>query len=103
MEFHDNKLNTSNDSLRPDRNRAHIVEVDQKHLLAITEKICQNGNCRYPLIALRLMIYCIANMDSNGRIPISARHLAKSMNVHYDTVTKCLKYLRINEILRIER
>ena len=77
------------------------IEIEPTTLLSITEKICQQ--CRYPLLALRLLIYMICEMDSHGRISISARRLSKSLDVHYDTVTKCLKYLRDIGVLKIER
>ena len=77
------------------------IEIEPATLLSITEKICQQ--CRYPLLALRLLIYMICEMDAHGRICISARRLSKSLDVHYDTVTKCLKYLREIGVVRIER
>lgn len=79
------------------------IEIDQKALLSITEQICQPGGCRYPLLALRILIHVIGGIDGNGQIPISARRLSKSMNVHYDTVCKTLKYLRKTGVLEIER
>ena len=79
----------------------NIVEIERENLLSLTETICKN--CRYPLLALRLLIHVIAGIDAEGRIYISARQLAKKLDVHYDTVTKCLKYLREIGALRIDR
>jgi len=81
----------------------NIVEIEQKNLRRVVEKICQPGQCRYPLLALRLLLHVITGIDHTGTISISARQLAKSMNVHYDTVTKCLKYLREIGVVWIER
>ncbi len=79
----------------------HVVEIEQRNLRATVDKICKQ--CRYPLLALRLLLYVITGIDQQGRIDISARHLSKKMDVHYDTVTKALKYLREIGVLRIER
>jgi hypothetical protein len=79
-----------------------LVEVEQKGLRAVAEKICESNECRYPLLALRLLIHVITGIDSNGKIHLSARQLSKSMGVHYDTITKCLKYLREIGVLRID-
>lgn len=89
------------DSKEPRQQEDDIVEIEQKKLRMIAETICTQS--RYPLLALRLLIYVITGIDENGRIDISARHLSKKMDVHYDTITKCLKYLRETEILRIIR
>lgn len=79
----------------------NTVEIEQEHLLSITEKIC--GQCRYPLLALRLLIYVICKIDADGKICLNARRLAKTFDVHYDTLTKCIKYLRENEIIGKEK
>jgi hypothetical protein len=81
----------------------NIVEIEPMTLRSIAEKICKNDRCRYPLLALRLLIHVITGIDGSGKIYISARQLSKSLDVHYDTVTKCLKFLREIEVLRIER
>jgi hypothetical protein len=88
----DNKSDTEN-----------IVVLDQKHLALFAEKICTDPNCRYPLVALRILVHSITSVNKKGHIYISARRLSKSMGVHYDTVTKSLKYLRGIGILNIER
>lgn len=82
---------------------AQIVEVEQESLRMVVEHITDNSQCRYPLLALRVLLHTITKIDTSGRVYISARQLAKSLDVHYDTVTKCLKYLREIEVLRIER
>jgi len=48
-------------------------------------------------------MHVIAGIDAGGCIHICARQLSKEMEVNYDTVTKCLKYLREIQVLRIER
>jgi DNA-binding transcriptional regulator YhcF (GntR family) len=93
--------NGHQNSDNPHWNPENIVEIEQKNLRAVVEQICKQ--CRYPLLALRLLLHVITGIDHNGRIDISARQLSRKMDVHYDTVTKCLKYLREIGVLRIER
>ncbi len=81
----------------------NTVEIDQKVLQEVSEKICRDKKCRYPLLALRILVYAISEMDSNGKMDICARKLAKNLDVNYDTVTKCLKYLRQIEVLSIKQ
>ena len=81
----------------------HIAEIEQENLRAIADKICQKNECRYPLLALRLLIHIITGIDTEDRIYISARQLSKALDAHYDTVTKCLKYLREIGVIRIEK
>lgn len=95
MQFHRSKQQKSQLAMK------HTVELDAKALLSLTEKICQPGECRYPLLALRIIIHVIGGIDTNGQISLSARHLAKTMNVHYDTVCKCLKFLKKIGVLEI--
>ena len=81
----------------------NIVEIEQHYLVFITEKICKDKKCRFPQLALRILIHVIAGLNTEGRMNICARQLSKAMGVNYDTVTKCLKYLREIDVLRIER
>lgn len=82
---------------------ANVVEIEPQSFRYIVDKICKNADCRYPLLALRLLVHVITGIDASGKVYLSARQLAKSLDVHYDTVTKCLKYLREIEVLKIER
>ena len=84
----------------PDEN---VIEVDKKSLHGIVEAISRSGDCRYPLLAIRILIYAITSVDGNGKTYISARQLSKSLDAHYDTVTKCLKYLRAIDVLELDR
>jgi DNA-binding transcriptional regulator YhcF (GntR family) len=79
----------------------HIVEIEQKNLLAIAEKIC--APARHPYLTLRILVHIICGIEADGYIHISARHLSKKLGVHYDTATKCIKYLREKGILRAEK
>ncbi len=81
----------------------NVVWVDHHKLFYLTERISHDQRCRYPQLTLRILINAIAGMDTDGKIYICARQLSKIMDVHYDTVTKCIKYLREIEVLRIER
>lgn len=78
----------------------HIL-IDAAALGLAVDMICSES--RYPLLTLRVLLHTITDIDDNGQIHISARHLAKKMDAHYDTVTKCLKYLREMGVLEIER
>ena len=81
----------------------NVIEIEKKSLRYIVDKICRNDQCRYPLLAIRVLIYVITEIDTTGKVYISARQLSKSLDVNYDTVTKCLKYLREIEVLCIDR
>ncbi len=81
----------------------NIIEIEKKSLCCIVEKICQHERCRFPLLAVRILIHTITSIDANGRVYISARQLSKSLDVHYDTVTKCLKFLREIQVLQMEK
>ena len=83
--------------------KENIVEIDTKHLTTLTEYICSpNSRCRYPLLALRLLVHVIGQIDEQGKMYISAKKLSQKMDVHYDSITKCLKYLREIGALRVE-
>ncbi len=99
VEHHSYKNN--NDNLNFSQENA--VEIEQKNLRLLVEHICRGDQCRYPLLTLRLLIHLITGIDSNGLTYISARQLSKSMDVHYDTITKCLKYLRNIEAIAIKK
>lgn len=81
----------------------NTVEIERKALRQVADRICQSGECRYPLLALRLLIYVITGVDANGKICLSSRQLSKKMNAHYDTVNKCLKYLKEIGVLQAEK
>jgi hypothetical protein len=81
----------------------NTIEIQKKSLSCIVDKINEVGQCRYPLLALRILIYVIISIDGNGIVHISARHLSKSLGVNYDTVTKCLKYLRQIGVLQLNK
>lgn len=81
----------------------NVIEIEKATLRQIVEEISKNEQCRYPLLSIRILIHAITSIDQSGKIYISARQLSKSLDVHYDTVTKCLKYLRQIEVLSIEK
>ncbi len=83
--------------------KENVVEVEKKSLRYIVEKISRNDQCRYPLLAIRILVHVITSIDGNGKTYISARQLSKSLDVHYDTVTKCLKYLREIDVLSFDK
>ncbi len=79
----------------------NIVEIERKNFLSVVENICTQS--RYPLLALRIFIHIICGIDSGGEVHISARQMAKKLDAHYDTVTKCLKHLREIEAIRFKQ
>lgn len=79
----------------------NTIEIDKMHLRMVVEHICRSGECRYPLLAIRLLIHTLTGINSDGYVHISARQLAKLLDVNYDTVTKCLKYLRSLDVLQL--
>lgn len=82
----------------------NIVGIDQRQLFAFSERICGAGStCKYPQLALRLLVYMLSHIDSEGKAYINARKVARKLDVHYDTVTKCLKYLRHIDAVRVEK
>jgi hypothetical protein len=81
----------------------NTVEIDQAGLLLVANKISTDKSCRYKQLALRLLIYVIGKSNGEGSIAISARRLSKEMDVHYNTITKCLKYLRQIGVLRSDQ
>jgi hypothetical protein len=79
-----------------------IAEVDQKAIFEITEKICTDENCHYRQLALRILLHMIASIDGDNKIYIHAGQYAEALKVHYNSLTKCLKYLREIGLLFIE-
>ena len=99
-------IDYSNETILPAKNyferEKNFVLVNPEKLIRFTEKICTDENCRYPQLALRIMNHILAEMDYDNKWKISARQISKRFGVHYDTVTKCLKYLRSIELIKPE-
>jgi hypothetical protein len=84
-------------------NSDNVVLLHQRDLLLISEKICNDKNCKFRHVTIRILNYLLANMDTDGKVSFSARQLSKRLGVHYDTVTKCLKYLRSIDLIKSEK
>ena len=84
-------------------NQKSLLLVNPESLVRYAELICTDENCRYPQLALRILIHIMAEIDNHNKWTVSARQIAKRFNVHYDTVTKCLKYLRSINVIRTEK
>jgi len=80
-----------------------FVIVNPENLVRYTEIICTDKNCKYPQLALRILNHIFAEMNKENKWTASARQISKRFDVHYDTVTKCLKYLRSINILQSEK
>lgn len=72
----------------------NVLLVNPQSLVRYTEQICNDDNCKYPQLTLRILNHVFAEMDTRNRWNVSARQLSKRFDVHYDTITKALKYLR---------
>lgn len=79
----------------------NTIEIESVLLLSVTEHICTKS--RYPLLTLRVFLHILCGIDTKGCIPVNARHMAKRLDVHYCTLTKCLKCLREIGVVRVER
>lgn len=92
------KIDYSNDTITPKTSfydkMNGILIVNPEVLRRYAETISTDENCRYPQLTLRLFVYLLTEIDKKNKLSISARQIAKEFGVHYDTVTKCLKYLR---------
>ena len=76
-----------------------LLIVNADSLVHYTEIICTDKNCRYPQLTLRILNHIFAEIDKDNKWAISPRYVANRLDVNYDTVTKCLKYLRIINVL----
>jgi hypothetical protein len=78
----------------------NIIQIDRQYLLSITEKISVDTKCQYRQATLRIFNHLLASADE-GRVVISARQLSKKLGIHYDTVTKCIKYLKGIGVIKV--
>lgn len=86
-----------------DRYRGLLI-INPESLIRYTEIICTDENCRFPQLALRILNHVFSEIDKENKFTVNARRISKQFGVHYDTVTKCLKYLRsIGLIKQVER
>ena len=80
-----------------------LLVVNPDSLIRYTEIICTDENCRYPKLTLRILIHIIAELDKNKKWAVCPRYVSEILGANYDTVTKCLKYLRSINVLSIEK
>lgn len=78
----------------------NIIQVNQQYILLISEQISHDKNCKFRQVALRIFNHILASMDDEGKVSINARQLSKSLGVHYDTTTTCIKYLRAIDVIK---
>ena len=71
-----------------------LLIVNPDILKGYTETICTDESCRYPKLTLRILNHILADIDRENKWEASPRNVAKRLDSNYDTVTKCLKYLR---------
>ena len=80
-----------------------IIQINQRYVFMISEKISRDKNCKFRQLALRIFTNILASMDNDGKVSINARLLSSQLDVHYDTVTKCIKYLKSIDVIKTER
>jgi hypothetical protein len=80
----------------------NIIQVNQQYILLISEKISNDENCKFRQAVLRIFNHILASIDDEGKVSINARQLSKNLGVHYDTITKCIKYLRAINVIKTE-
>lgn len=81
----------------------HPLHVDPERFAQLTELICTDEKCKYPQLTLRLFNHIVAGIDTENKWNASARQISRRLGAHYDTVTKCLKYLRAIDVIRVEK
>jgi len=80
----------------------NIIQVNQQYILLISEKISNDENCKFRQAVLRIFNHILASIDNEGKVSINARQLSRNLGVHYDTITKCIKYLRAINVIKTE-
>ena len=80
-----------------------IIQVNQQYILLISEQISNDKNCKFRQAALRIFTHLLASIDNEGKVSINARQLSKNLGVHYDTTTKCIKYLKVIDVIKTEK
>ena len=80
-----------------------FIGSNRRHILLISEQISTDKNCKFRQATLRIFIYLLASMDNEGKVSINARQLSKNLGVHYDTTTKCIKYLKAIDVIKTEK
>jgi hypothetical protein len=78
----------------------NTIRVNQENLLLFIEKITTDENCKFRQTVLLIFNHLLANMDNESKVEINARQLSKKLGVHYDTATKCIKYLKQIEVIK---
>jgi len=99
-------INYSDETITPDTcfydKQKGLLVVNPENLIKFTEIICTDKNCRYPQLTLRILNHIFAEIDKDNKWAISPRFVSTKLEANYDTVTKCLKYLRSINVLQIE-
>ena len=78
----------------------NFIRVNQENLLLFIEKIATDENCRFRQAVLIIFNHLLANMDTESKVEINARQISKKLGIHYDTATKCIKYLKQIDVIK---
>ena len=77
-----------------------LLIVNPTSLIKYTETICTDKKCRYPQLTLRILNHILAELDKENKWSACPRQISMKLGAHYDTVTKCLKYLRSINVIQ---
>ena len=77
-----------------------LLIVNPVSLINYAEIICTDENSRYPQLNLRILIHDLGEIDKENKWAVCPRQISKQLGAHYDTVTKCLKFLRSIQALQ---
>lgn len=91
-------INYSSETITPetsfyDKYKGLLI-INPNSLIQYEEIIRNDKNCRYPKLTLKILIHIFVETDNENKWNVNPGLIAEKLNAHYDTVTKCLKYLR---------
>jgi Fic family protein len=80
-----------------------LIRFNQENISFISEKICNDKNCKFRQVTLRIFNHLLSHVNNECRVSINAKQLSKIFGVHYDTITKSIKYLKSIDVIKIEK
>lgn len=91
-------IDYSNETITPvtsfyDRHKGTLI-INREAFLRYEKIIVNDENCRYPNLTIRILIHIFLEIENQNKWNIRPRIIAERLNANYDTVSKCLKYLR---------
>lgn len=80
-----------------------LIRFNQENISLISEKICNDENCKFRQVTLRIFNYLLSHVNNDCKVSLNARQLSKTFGVHYDTITKSIKYLKLIGVIKIDK